>query len=619
MRFPLHRRFACAVVGLVLAAPAIGAVPPEVAELHYRAVLFNFYQRDYLAASTLAMAYEQQHVLGARRHDAALLLGGMYLSYGLFDATEDAFNRLLDQSVPSDVRNRAWYHLGRLAYQRNDLDTAEAALAHMDADAAPVRRGQRALLRGLIAMRRGDYQGAVKVLSGHDATADAGLFARFNLGIAALRAGDGARGRRTLETIGRLDTKDETLLSLRDKANVALGYSALRTDDTGTAGRDFGRVRLTGPFADQALLGAGWAATSGGHYRRALVSWNTLAGRDAGRPAVQEALLAAPYGLRKLGAEQQAAAAYDRAIDAYEGELAQLNAALEAVDSGRMTDALRRAALHARGPDWPARLLTEGDTAGYLPELLAGHDFQRAAANFRDLYALQHNLSYWAGSMDGFDRMLATRKERYRRTAAVVDDKLADFDLAPLLARRDALAGRIRKVESGEEPLALATPEEKQRIGKLRAIGKRIDALPDGPRESALRQRQRALSGYQRWRIATDFHPRLWRAKKALAALDQSIADLRDRHQSLRAAKDSARTRFGGFAERIADARRRVSRLLPRVNATIERQRQHLETLAVQSLRQRADRLRSYLAQARFAQAQLYDEARKRGNREAGQ
>lgn len=615
MRSALRHRFTAAVVGLALAVPASGAVPPEVAELQYRAVLFDFYQRDYLAASTRAMAYEQQYVLGARRHDTALLLGGMLLSYGLFDAAEDTFDRLLDPSVPAAVRNRAWYHLGRLAYQRNDLDTAESALAHIEDDAEPARRGQRALLRGLIAMRRGDYRGALKVLSGRDT----GVFARFNLGIAALRAGDPARGRQTLERIGRLDAQDDTLLALRDKANVALGYSALQADDTENAARDFGRVRLSGPFADQALLGAGWAATSSQHYRRALVSWDALARRNVSRPAVQEALLAAPFGLRKLGAEQQAAAAYDRAIDAYEKELARLDDALEAVRSGRMTDALRRAARRARGPDWTAQLLSGGETAAYLPELLAGHDFQRAAANFRDLYALQRHLSYWAGSMDGFDRMLTARRERYRRTAAAVDEKLADFDLTPLLARREELAGRIRRIEAGEDSLALATPEERQRISKLRALGKRLDTLPDGPQKQALRRRQQVLAGFQRWRIATDFHPRLWQARKALAALDRSIEELRDQHRSLLDAKASAHGRFGGFARRIQAARERVGRLLPRVEAITGRQRRHLEALAAQALQRRAERLRDYLAQARFAQAQLYDEARTRTNGETGQ
>jgi hypothetical protein len=57
----------------------------------------------------------------------------------------------------------------------------------------------------------------------------AGRYARFNLGVAQIRSGDAAAGGATLDELGRSGAPDEELRSLRDRANVALGFSACTT------------------------------------------------------------------------------------------------------------------------------------------------------------------------------------------------------------------------------------------------------------------------------------------------------------------------------------------------------------------------------------------------------
>ncbi|MBA1146436.1 hypothetical protein H0Z60_05125 [Ectothiorhodospiraceae bacterium WFHF3C12] len=598
-------------LALAVLSSTSGAAPAPAAELHYRAVLFDFYQDDYFNASTRSLAYEDQKVLGERRRDAELLRGGMFLSYGLFDAAAGTFRELLDDALAPSVRQRAWYHLGRLAYQRNDLETAEDALERVGDDASVRRGNQRDLLLGLIAMRRGDHEGALRRLSAGESGEQTSWYAVYNMGIAALRAGERDRGRALLMDIAELDVADSELLALRDRASIALGFHALAAGDAAGAAPMFDRVRITGPFATQALLGAGWAASSDGAHRRALVSWRALMERDITAPAVQEAYLAAPHGLLQLGAEREAAQAYRDGIEAYARELGRLRRAIESVRSGEMVRRLRVASMRSRGEEWPLQVMRETPGGEYLPELLAGHDFQRAAANFRDLYALRRHLNYWAESMDGFGRMLETRRRRYENNVTRVEQAMAELDLEALQARREALAGRVERIAATEDALALATTDERRRLEQLDELERRLDALPAQEREP-LAQRRHVLAGFQRWRIATDFAPRLWEARKALGALDERIAELREQRRSLIRARSSARQRFQGFAERIRLARARVATLLPRVNDAIERQRDRLETLAEAALVEREQRLRGYLAQARFALAQLHDRARNR-------
>jgi hypothetical protein len=96
-----------------------------------------------------------------------------------------------------------------------------------------------------------------------------------------------------LDRVGRMETRDEELLALRDKANLALGFAYLQARRPGDARPILERVRLEGPFSSMALLGVGWADSSLGEFKRALVPWLVLRKRNLLDSAVQEAYLTA--------------------------------------------------------------------------------------------------------------------------------------------------------------------------------------------------------------------------------------------------------------------------------------------------------------------------------------
>ena len=80
------------------------------------------------------------------------------------------------------------------------------------------------------------------------------------------------------------------MTSLRDKANLALGYAFLQDDQPLAAKPALQRVRLEGPFSNKALLGVGWADAELENYSRALVPWMALRGRNLLDSAVQESI-----------------------------------------------------------------------------------------------------------------------------------------------------------------------------------------------------------------------------------------------------------------------------------------------------------------------------------------
>jgi hypothetical protein len=75
-------------------------------------------------------------------------------------------------------------------------------------------------------MTRADYV-APPALSGLPMKGVSSRYVRYNLGIALLKSGDSKRGTELLDDIGKDSAANEEYRSLRDRANVALGFSAL--------------------------------------------------------------------------------------------------------------------------------------------------------------------------------------------------------------------------------------------------------------------------------------------------------------------------------------------------------------------------------------------------------
>src|SRR4029077_14622679 len=115
-----------------------------------------------------------------------------------------------------------------------------------------------------------------------------GGFFAYNLGIALLQAGRQQEAVEQLDKAGRLPAGDPAGLAIRDKSNLVLGSMLFESGDFERAKQSLDRVRLEGPFSNQALLRAGWAEDSAKKYDRALVPWNILVEREATGGAVRE-------------------------------------------------------------------------------------------------------------------------------------------------------------------------------------------------------------------------------------------------------------------------------------------------------------------------------------------
>ena len=593
--------------------PTPGALPPvKVRDLYYGDVLFYFYQDDYFAALTRLTSAQAKLRIAHHNDDADLLLGGLYLSLGQHREAGQIFSAVLSRpDVPGPVRDRARFFLGKVWYQRGYFDKASDVLAAAGSSGlTPDMNAERHMLLAQALLAQGKDAEAIQVLDQWKAPDTWQPYAQFNLGVALVRTGQLDAGARQLDAVGRLERSSKELDALRDKANVALGYALLQAHRPLEARPVLERVRLNGPQSTKALLGVGWAASDAEQYDAALVPWLELRGRSLLDAAVQESYLAVPYAFAKLGANAQAVDHYEAAVREYGAEMARLDESIAAIRSGGLLEAIVRNEKPGKtGWYWHLAKLPDAPESRYLYHLLAQNEFQEGLKTYRTLGVLERSLETWTASVDVFEDMLVTRRERYRTRLPAVLTKLEGVDLEDLQRRRTEYESRVVSAESGHDYAALGTPRERELWAEIQRTEAALANVGAGVDTENARDRLRLVKGVLYWQMNEDFKARAWSARKGLRETAQALRESEQRWSLVQEAKQTVPDRNGEFAVRIAALRPRIAADRERLAELRRSQADFLADIAIRELTGQRDRIASYLMQARYALATIYDRA----------
>lgn len=401
------------------------------------------------------------------------LLADCYLGFGMQMAAEAVFTRMAAAQTPDPVKlAQGQLDMANYEYQRGHLNAATVRLYRMkESLPSAVFEEWRKVLTFTL-MQQGKYKDVTSLLipqgGSIDDVQDLSPVLRYNLGVALMKSDDGLQGRKLMNRVGQIEVKDIESLSLRDKANLSLGYQYLQLQNGENAKALFGRVRTTGPFSGNALLGLGWAeiaiatsskvnkpeeadskgllgsiadlfgvgtdkkeaktkievkgsgnmaAREADGVQRALIPWAELIERDPMDSAVQEAMLAIPWALQKMEAYEDALKYYQRAIDTLEVARTRMAQAQKSISSGVMVYTMIKDDLDSeRGWRWRLSNLADTPETYFLQSLLAEHRFQEALKDHRDARLLGRTLETWKQRLED-----AEKSWRASLPAATVD------------------------------------------------------------------------------------------------------------------------------------------------------------------------------------------------------
>jgi hypothetical protein len=603
----------------VSALPALAAKddpePIVVEDPQYGEVLFYFYQDDYFPAIVRLLAAQDQGQLGEHEEQAELLLGGMYLSYGHHLEAARIFERLLANNVAPEIRDRTWFFLAKIWKQRGYFDKAQDALSQLSDDLPENLQREARMLESQIYIDSGQYDKAIALLQNWEGRTEWSSYAKFNLGVALVRSGRVDAAADILEELGDLNPFNEEMTSLRDKANLALGYSLLQDKQPLAAKAPLQRVRLEGPFSNKALLGVGWADAEVENYSRALVPWMELRGRDLLDPAVQESMLAIPYALAKLDAVSQAADHYLNAIEAFYEETNRIDRTIGFIESGELFDQfLSDDPLDSTGWYWRLEELPEGPEARYLYHLLAKHEFQEGLKNYRDLNYLHNNLDQWQQSVGVYENMLETRLQAYNERLPRVEAALARADLDGMVARKLGFDSLLNDIERSNDWLALASEEEFEMWGEITGHETSQALNADIPEAWDVRDKVLLLKGVLQWQLERDFKDRLWRIRRDVRKTGEALVETQRARRHIDDTMRNEPVKFQELSSRVYGLGPKIDGMKLRVDGAMTEQRAFLQSVALGELQAQKQRLDIYTVQARFALAAIYDLAANAGD-----
>jgi hypothetical protein len=581
-----------------------------VKDPHYGEVLFHFYKEDYFPAIVRLLAAQRQGLITEHEEQAELLLGGLYLSYGHHLEAAAIFERLLADNVDLEIRDRTWFFLAKIWLQRGYLDKSQEALSYLSEDLPDNLQREAQMLQSQIYINSGQYERAIALLENWKGRTEWASYAKFNLGVAMVRSGNVAAAEQILSELGELNPSNQELASLRDKANLALGYALLQDGQPLAAKEPLQRVRLEGPFSNKALLGVGWADAESENYRRALVPWMELRSRDMLDSAVQESMLAIPYALGKLESISQAADHYLNAIEAFYEEANRIDRTIGFIQSGDIFDQfLAEDPLDSTGWFWQLEALPEGPEARYLYHLLATHEFQEGLKNYRDLHYLNNNLEQWQGSVDVFANMLETRKQAYDERLPRVENALGRADIDAMVQRKFEFDAQLDEIEQGYDWLALSNEREFEMWGEIAGFESTPALGADIPEADEVRDKVLLLKGVLQWQLEKDFQDRLWRARRDVRKTGEALVETQRSRRQIDDTMLNEPLRFEEFSNRVYGLGPKIDGMQLRVAEAMGEQRSFLESIAVGELRAQKQRLDAYTVQARFALAAIYDTA----------
>lgn len=493
-----------------------------------------------------------------------IALGDLELSYRMFQRAEKTLKEVYEKyAVEELIRNEAAYRLARVYLLKGEPKAALQMIEKVSGKLPEDDRENELFLRSQIYLANGKFAAAVNTLRRLLNEKNYKAFASYNLGVALIMNGQEKEGTEQLDLAGQLSGTDEVTLSIKDKANLMLGYRLMDAKQHALAKQYFDRVRLNSPFSNKALLGSGWAEVAMGKFDSALVPWSVLSKRNVADKYVQESIMGVPYAYAMLKLPGKAALMYDKALKTCEQELAKVDASIKSVREGRFRQTLLREEFR-QDENWVARVnsLPETPEISYLLELIASSNFVALSNSYRDLDELLNYLDVWDDNLNAYE-----------------DIKNMNEALLPGIDKEfSALADRLRKVLEERQQLddkikkMLASPQPAN--GKLLAeTYKRLQLLSDDVRNS-----KRIYASFNAMRVA-----------------------------ALRSNENA----YKGYGEQLRQLDNRVHDTRQKIKTVMGRLGNMLDTVAMNELNQRRKQLQDYQAQAKFGLAETYERASK--------
>jgi hypothetical protein len=575
--------------------------------LAYGSSLYYFFQDKYFTAITELLVAKEQKKLDSNSKNAELLLGGMYLSYGLTDKASGIFSELLEkstESTPESVRDKAFYHLGKYYYDRNRLSDAEINLSKIHDNLSEDKDAERLLMLTNIYLGNGKPDMAIQLLGYFSDDSVLKYYAEYNIGVYLIRNNKLDDATEYILDLSDLDPDNYEESILKDKANISLAYAHLNTTDYETANKYLNNVRLSGSQTAYALLGLGVAYQKTSQNDKAIIAWSELVDHSSHSRARDEAMLMLSRAYEAQKQPHIALEHYSQAIDHYSSELNELEKITNDVKNGDFMRKLETGSLGIEATNISDTLQKlDYNTNKYLGQLFTSHEFQNAVKEMQELAYLAYTLDQWETDIPALRDILEEKRITYNEKISKTDYNTVFNTAHNFQNQRNKLAEEISALEQDDTTLKLASEKERIALDNLNAI---IQAS-SGASNSATHQKAKFLHGIVYWNVTTDYSTRLWNTKKSFRELDQAAGKMNSNINNLVKLWKNAPEVHKRHLQTIKAKEQEITQLRQEIRTALTDQKQAITNMAMKATVDYSDRIKLYHDRALFAKARIYD------------
>lgn len=542
----------CPAVALKAVALPIEPHVQSRPELEFGTVLFDYHQQDYFSALIEYDYHYAQKNREATQPTGRLLSGGMMLSYGMGREPEKIFNQLLQENTPEEVRNRAWYYLAKLYYNKSDPEKAYETLERIHGNISPELHFDYHYLATLIKSDGSHLSEERQAIDKIPEDFPQYPYLLFNFAISHLSVDELTPAVRYLEKVAYFNTKgEEELEVLSDRAKHGLAQLAMQTGHLARSWTYLSGVRTTGLYSNRALLSYAWAAIRLKKFNEAIPALEILDGRSIAIPEVQEGKVLLAHLYEQQGYPRKALKGNLLAEKEFNRGLRMLDEARQAIGKldvprefiANLEAIMDKSDWYGSKPSVDYMKLTP-----FLIDLMASNAFHETLKELADLYAMEKNLEHWLRQTREHKVVLENARQRNFQK-----------EMKESVAKSEQFSQSLTE-QSEELALYILTLNAEDQ--------KRVTMLLDS-------------------------------AKKELALLESRVTNL--------VSLDSAYQQPASYQAMVEKNHRRIEQQLKVTRSYIKKLEPIMRNLVKDELNKHDDRMRYYLAQSRLAKARLYD------------
>ena len=230
--------------------------------------------------------------------------------------------------------------------------------------------------------------------------------------------------------------------------------------------------------------------------------------------------------------------------------------------------------------------------------------------NYLDLEQLRKKLATWEGDLDAFEEIIERRRAYYQPLLPAIDREFRQLDsqMRLRLEQRDRIEQRLKNMLVVPRPDYLATYTERITSEQIWVMEQRLSTSNTAVIER-IEPRIKRLRGLLHWNIYTEYDQRFTEAYRNLLGLNHEVDLLKTRYKAFVRTRQAATQSYEGYDDVIRRQRFRIQEAWEKVQVLMARQGHMLETMAVNELTNRRERLAEFQIKARFAMAESYDRA----------